>query len=66
MVAITTDDGAALVPAPRPLEQDVAYIRLWIEVATGLELDKNGAVIELDAKTWRERWERLQKLGGPP
>jgi WD40 repeat protein len=66
MVAITTDDGAALVPAPRRVQQDATRLRLWVEVATGLELDEYGAVVELDAKTWRERWERLQKLGGPP
>jgi hypothetical protein len=41
-------------------------LRLWVEVATGLELDAGGAVIDLDARAWRERWNRLQKLGGPP
>jgi WD40 repeat protein len=66
MVAITTPNGVILVPAPRPLEQDAAHLRLWIEVATGLELDAGGAVVELDAKTWRERWQHLQELGGPP
>jgi hypothetical protein len=66
MVAITTPKGVILVPAPRPLGQDDARLRLWIEVATGLELDPAGAVVELDAKTWRGRWGRLQELGGPP
>jgi len=41
-------------------------IRLWLEVNTGQELDAGGTVVDLDAKTWRERYDRLQKLGGPP
>jgi WD40 repeat protein len=52
------------VPSSR--EVDVKRLRLWVEVATGLELDPGGAVIDLDVKTWRERWERLHKLGGLP
>jgi WD40 repeat protein len=47
-------------------ETDLERLRAWVEVATGLELDPGGAVIELDAKTWMERRERLRKLGGPP
>jgi WD40 repeat protein len=53
-------------PVPAPLEGDLERIRLWIEATTGLELDASGAVVELDAETWRERWDRLQKLGGQP
>jgi WD40 repeat protein/serine/threonine protein kinase len=52
------------VPSSR--EIDLERLRLGVEVATGLELDAGGTVIELDAKTWRERWERLRKLGGLP
>jgi WD40 repeat protein len=51
---------------PAPLEGEAERVRLGIEFTVGLELDAGGAVVELDAKTWRERWERLQKLGGPP
>jgi WD40 repeat protein len=51
---------------PGPLEGEPERIRLWIELTAGQELDAGGAVVPLDAKTWRERWERLQKLGGPP
>ncbi|MBI1830455.1 MAG: hypothetical protein HYR84_03280 [Planctomycetes bacterium] len=49
-------------PAPGTPE----HIRLWIEVNTGQELDAGGTVVDLDAKTWRERYDRLQKLGGTP
>jgi hypothetical protein len=51
---------------PAPLEGEAERIRLWVEVTTGLEVDAGGAVVELDAKAWQERQERLQKLGGPP
>jgi WD40 repeat protein len=60
------DKVARLWQLPAPLEGDVEQIRLWVEVNTGQELDAGGAVVNLDAKTWRERWDRLQKIGGPP
>ncbi len=41
-------------------------IMLWTQVITGLEVDDLTAVRVLDAATWRERRERLEKLGGPP
>jgi hypothetical protein len=41
-------------------------ILLWCEVRTGLTIDEYGGVRALDAKTWHERRERLEKLGGPP
>ena len=65
---LLSGDGSGVfrwsVPSPR--EIDLEHLRLWVEVATGLELDAGGAVVELDAKTWRERCERLRKLGGLP
>jgi WD40 repeat protein len=51
---------------PAPINGEPERLRLWLEVNTGLELDPGGAVVELDAKSWRERRERLGKLGGPP
>jgi WD40 repeat protein len=51
---------------PAPLDGEAERIRLWLEVTAGLELDAGGAAVQLNAKAWRERWERLQKLGGPP
>jgi WD40 repeat protein/tRNA A-37 threonylcarbamoyl transferase component Bud32 len=58
--------GILLVPAPRLLQADVERIRLWVEVATWRELDAAGAVVDLDVKSWRQRWQRLEKRGGPP
>ena len=51
---------------PLPWRDPAERLRLWLEVNTGLELDAGGAVVDLDAPTWRQRWERLQRLGGPP
>jgi WD40 repeat protein/tRNA A-37 threonylcarbamoyl transferase component Bud32 len=67
LVTVSPDaNGVNVWKAPSPLEGDVERIRLWVEVLTGLELDSGRAVVESDAKTWRERWELLQKFGGPP
>jgi hypothetical protein len=52
--------------APRPVPGSPEHILLWCEVRTGLTLDERGDVRVLDAKTWHERRERLEKLGGPP
>jgi hypothetical protein len=51
---------------PEALAGSPERIRVWIETLTGTELDAGGAVEDLDAKAWKERYERLQKLGGPP
>jgi WD40 repeat protein len=58
--------GVNVWKAPAPLEGEVGRVGRWAEVLTGLELDPGGAVVGLDAKRWRERWELLQKFGGPP
>jgi hypothetical protein len=39
---------------------------LWVQVITGTELDESGQVRVLDAATWQERRQQLDKLGGPP
>jgi WD40 repeat protein len=50
------------VPVPRNDESE--YLKLWIQVHTGLELDDNGDVRELDWQTWHERFRRLQEPDG--
>jgi WD40 repeat protein len=65
-VAIGVENGVVLVPAPQSLQGDVERIRLWIELATWKTLDPGGALVDLDARSWQERYGRLQKLGGPP
>ena len=55
-----------LIDVPQPVRGTPEYLRLWIEVLTVSEQDSSGGVTELDYKTWQERFQRLQKLGGPP
>jgi WD40 repeat protein len=45
---------------------DPQQILLWTQVITGLELDAAGNARVLDATSWHERRQRLQKLGGAP
>jgi hypothetical protein len=52
--------------AKQTIQGDPERIMLWPQVITGLEVDDLTAVRVLDAKTWQERKDRLQKLGGPP
>ena len=66
-VATTSEDKTArLWKAPRRLQGTPEHILLWCEARTGLTLDEHGDVRVFDAKTWQERRERLEKLGGPP
>jgi serine/threonine protein kinase/WD40 repeat protein len=51
---------------PRPLEGNGHHLQLWAEVLTGLQLDEDGTIGMLDGRTWRERKDRLEKLGGAP
>jgi WD40 repeat protein len=60
------DKTARLWHVPQPMRGDPERIMLWTQVITGLEVDELGAVHVLDAATWQERHDRLQKLGGPP
>jgi WD40 repeat protein len=60
------DGTARWWTVPVPVQGEVEPVALWSEVVTGMELDKHGGIQVLDAKTWRQRWERLQHLGGLP
>jgi WD40 repeat protein/tRNA A-37 threonylcarbamoyl transferase component Bud32 len=51
---------------PTPLTAEAERITLWVQVATGLELDASGAVGVLDPGKWQQRRQRLEQLGGPP
>jgi hypothetical protein len=66
VVTASCDKTARLWKVPRPVLGTPKHILLWCEVRTGLTLDEHGDVRILDAKTWHERRERLEKLGGPP
>jgi eukaryotic-like serine/threonine-protein kinase len=60
------DRTARLWPAPVPLAGGVEQLVAWVQVATGLELDAEGVVHELDDAAREQRRQRLQELGGPP
>jgi tetratricopeptide (TPR) repeat protein len=49
------------------LPDDLERMAAWVEVITGLRLDKQQGLIQvLDNAAWLERRERLTQLGGPP
>jgi hypothetical protein len=61
-----SNDKLRLWKSPVLLEGDAERLRLWVEVNTGQELDVSGAVVPLREQARQERWQRLQRLGGPP
>jgi WD40 repeat protein len=60
------DRTARLWPIRAPLTGDVERIVLWIETATGLELESGINLRVLNADAWHARRQRLTELGGPP
>jgi WD40 repeat protein/serine/threonine protein kinase len=52
--------------AVAPLAGDVERLRLWVEVFTGSELDRDGVEGRLNHDTWAARRQHLRELGGPP
>jgi hypothetical protein len=49
-----------------PLPGKAERLRLWTEVITGSELDRDGVVGRLSLETWAARRQRLRELGGVP
>jgi hypothetical protein len=50
---------------PLPLPGGPERIRCWVEVLTGMELDEQGMIRNLNADDLQRRRERLDELGGP-
>jgi hypothetical protein len=46
--------------------EELTRVHLWLQVATGAELDRGGSLHIRDAATWQERRQRLDQLGGWP
>jgi tetratricopeptide (TPR) repeat protein len=61
-----SEDRTARLWDTSELPDDVVRISTWVEVITGLRLDKLGAVSVLDNSTWSERREMLKTQGGMP
>jgi WD40 repeat protein/serine/threonine protein kinase len=49
---------------PAPIPGKVEFILLWTQTITGLELDANGVIRQLEAGTWLERRQHLEELVG--
>jgi eukaryotic-like serine/threonine-protein kinase len=48
------------------LTDDPERVATWVEVFTGLGLDRQDSVTALDNTTWRQRRDRLETQGGKP
>jgi hypothetical protein len=78
VIAVTfSPDGRSLVTGsaqenalrrwavPVPVDGDALALRLWIQVATGMEMDDAGGIRVLDARVWQEHRQRLERSGPP-
>ncbi len=60
------DQVAQVWQTPGILKEDAQTLRLWVEVITGMELDRHDAVRPLGPDAWRERLQLLRARGGAP
>jgi WD40 repeat protein/tRNA A-37 threonylcarbamoyl transferase component Bud32 len=66
LLTASEDGSARLWPVPAPVEGDAGRVQAWVQVLTGIELDRSDAVRLLDPGAWQQRRQRLDELGGPP
>src|SRR5262249_40849523 len=59
------DKTLRLWEMPVPIEGPVDRLFSWAEVLTGMELDRDGTIRVLEAKSWQERRQRLDPPAGP-
>jgi WD40 repeat protein/Flp pilus assembly protein TadD len=56
-----------LFPIPPDLPDELERVATWVEVITGLRLDRQQGLVQiLDNAAWHQSRERLMQLGGPP
>jgi WD40 repeat protein len=48
------------------LPDDLSRLSVWVEMVTGLEMDKQGGIQPLGTEAWNDRRRKLSELGGPP
>ncbi len=58
--------SARLWYLPSLIEDDLPRTKLWVECRTGFAVDDQGTINMLDSDGWRQRFDSLRKLGGPP
>ena len=51
---------------PEPMPGTAQRLRLWVELLTGMQLDRRGAVSALDSDALRSHRQELDEQGGPP
>ncbi len=61
-----SEDGTARIWTVPLIPNDLLRISSWVELVTGLNLDSRGLVQVLDNTAWRQRRERVDRVGGPP
>jgi serine/threonine protein kinase/WD40 repeat protein len=66
MFTMTNHKTVTLWPVPVPVAGGPERITLAVQILTGKELDDDGIVRVLDAKTLQDRRRRLEELGGQP
>jgi WD40 repeat protein len=66
MMSCSVNGEFRVQDVPVSLPGDAERIRCWVEVLTGMELDAEGAIRDLDAEAVELRRARLRELGGPP
>jgi WD40 repeat protein len=66
MMSLSVNGEFRSQDVPSLLPGDVECIRCWVELLTGMELDNEGTLHDLDADALQQRRQRLSELGGPP
>jgi WD40 repeat protein/tRNA A-37 threonylcarbamoyl transferase component Bud32 len=66
MMSLSVNGEYRAQDVPSSLNGDAERIRCWVELLTGMELDAQGVIHDLDPEALQERRERLRELGGPP
>src|SRR5262249_15184679 len=66
VVTGSLDGTARIWDVPAPVQGNSERLRVWSQVISNMELTDGLQVQVLDGKTWRERRQRLEDLGGPP
>lgn len=64
-LAVGGDQPVQLWELPAPTQGTAEQIRLWVELATGLELDAQGSTHELSLADQETRRQSLVRLSGP-
>ena len=61
-IVIVSDDGRPYVWPVAPDSRPIDTLRLWAEVASGMQVDDSGGLVELSRKDVKERWHEYLKL----